>query len=493
MFKCLRRIMLRFPFYDCPKFTLADAVLTLLLSSFSVVTRLWKVQHPDCTVFDETYFGNFTNWYTQSRYFLDIHPPLGKLILFLFANFSQYSGTVNFALVPDHPHSDPDYVILRITPAVFGSLCSPLIYLSMRFSSFSKSAAFLSAFFVATDTSFLTEHRLILSDGLLHFFCCLFICFFSFLCTIFPGRREFAPGLVAAGVLLGCACSCKQTAWGLILFAGYTEAFQLLQVFDRIGAHFVDQLVYRGIMLLGLTVAVHFVAYGIHIWLLPFSGPHTAIVPLELQDQLVRSTVVETQLLAKRSSGPGLIRRTVLLSAFMYMGNMDIRDFHPFQSRPINWPLLTGICVAFWAQGKDIIGCLGNALVYYPAFFGLFLVLLAFRKKRWEIGMRFVVGWAVCYFPFFLIPRPMYLYHYLIPLVFACMAAGAAADLWMKPAVRGIVVVAVCGGALIGFCLWSPIAYGTPHLDDEVTFWTDRWMSGDEYHKRLAEKNPPPS
>jgi dolichyl-phosphate-mannose--protein O-mannosyl transferase len=83
----------------------------------------------------------------------------------------------------------------------------------------------------------------------------------------------------------------------------------------------------------------------------------------------------------------------------------------------------------------------------------------------------------------------MYLYHYLIPLMFGCMAAGAAVEIWFNPIWKGIVVVMIAMGAVLGFWIWSPLSYGTQHLEDDVVFWTENWRFGDAFHRALAQEN----
>ena len=133
-----------------PAFDSIDSILVLIITSLSFISRFWNLFFPDDVVFDEVHFGNFTNWYTKSQFYFDIHPPLGKLIMFLFANLSEYDGNINFR----SNYKDESYVILRITPAFFSSLCPSLLYLTMRFSSFSKCASFMTAFMICFDNSF---------------------------------------------------------------------------------------------------------------------------------------------------------------------------------------------------------------------------------------------------------------------------------------------------------------------------------------------------
>lgn len=463
-----------------------DAFLLLFLSISSVIVHFWMIHNPDCVVFDEVHFGNFTNWYSTSEYFFDIHPPLGKLVMFYFSNLSEYNASINFERLYAKKHETNDFIFLRIIPAFFSSLCVPMIYLSMRFSSFCYSSSFLSAFMALCDTSLLTEHRFILSDGMLHFFCCLFIVVFSYTSSI-RRKGNYSTWFNISAVLLGCACACKNTAWGLIPYAGWICLCQLMQMYRRIDWDFMEEIVYECVLLGGIAIVVHLLAFAVHIVILPFSGQGTNYMPEIFRNQFINKDHISAELWAKRLKWPSLYFRIVTLAVNMHFGNMGIKDFHPYMSRPINWPLLTGNWVAFWAGGSTEVDCMGNVFVYYLSFFSLFLILFGFKRTKWDIGLRFLLGWVVSYFPFFLIPRSMYLYHYLIPLIFGCMCTGAAIEIWLPPKGRGILCVLLCALVIIGFIFWSPLSYGTPHLDTSFIIWTDRWQFGDKYHQKLAE------
>ena len=53
----------------------------VLLVVLAAATRFYHSELPVGVVFDETHFGGFVHSYHVSRYFFDIHPPLGKLTL----------------------------------------------------------------------------------------------------------------------------------------------------------------------------------------------------------------------------------------------------------------------------------------------------------------------------------------------------------------------------------------------------------------------------
>jgi dolichyl-phosphate-mannose--protein O-mannosyl transferase len=163
----------------------------------------------------------------------------------------------------------------------------------------------------------------------------------------------------------------------------------------------------------------------------------------------------------------------------MHHGNMGILQPHPFQSRPETWPLLTGISVAFWrGRGNHEVACRGNAFVYWAVVAALVLCLFALRSSKWRISIKYVFGWCFCYFPFFLIKRSMFLYHYLIPLIIGCMAVGAVLDLYLPRYWVGFFAFAIMLAGFIGFLIWSPFAYGTESYDRKFTVWTDAWIHG---------------
>jgi dolichyl-phosphate-mannose--protein O-mannosyl transferase len=463
-------------------FDRTDVLLIFIVTFFSFWTRFWLISMPSSVVFDEVHFGSFTNWYILSEFFYDIHPPLGKLIMFLMANLSEYDAGIDFEHRYGSSYPSEAYVTLRHTPAFFSSLCMPLIYLAVRFDSFNPTSALLASFMVGCDSSLLTEHRYILSDGMLHFFCCLFLAVYSYVHSL---ESYSHLGYIIAGLLLGGACSCKNTAWGLLPFTGAVETIIIFQHFARFSRDFCLAFLTRGFSLAVPAFLVYVGSFFIHFIVLPFSGQGTGFLSPEMQQQLL--TKSGGDLWYKRVSEPGLLYRTAALAIDMHKGNMGLVQYHPYQSRPINWPLLTGISVSFWGGvGGTEVACRGNAIVYGLVVLGLVAIACGFRMPKWDIGLRYALGWSFCYFPFFLIPRSMYLYHYLVPLIIGCMATGASLDMYCSKYWAGFASFVGCALAFAGFLLWSPFSYGTAPYDPKYTIWTDRWLHGDAYHKNLS-------
>lgn len=52
----------------------------------------------DVDRFDEQHFGGFTFDYLRGEFFMDVHPPLGKMLFSLVAYLLGYDGKFSFAL-----------------------------------------------------------------------------------------------------------------------------------------------------------------------------------------------------------------------------------------------------------------------------------------------------------------------------------------------------------------------------------------------------------
>src|SRR5438045_2883656 len=82
-------------------------LIALIVVAFA--TRTWSLFYPNAVVFDEVYFKAFAAHYLDHRYYFDIHPPLGKLII---AGYAHLSGLTPAAML------NGTAVGLRVLPAI---------------------------------------------------------------------------------------------------------------------------------------------------------------------------------------------------------------------------------------------------------------------------------------------------------------------------------------------------------------------------------------
>jgi dolichyl-phosphate-mannose--protein O-mannosyl transferase len=460
----------------------SDSFILLFLLIGSFWTRLWLQAEPDEVVFDEFYFGNFTSEYLQGRYFFDIHPPLGKLLMTFFAWLAQYDPIFCFETHFSKPYDNEEYLTMRLIPELSSALCIPCLYVSMRLMSFSIPASITAAGLSLFETSLITEGRFILTDGILHFL----VCFHLVILLLTLRKKSPIRWLFLCGLSLGAACSCKNTAWGMLAVNAVFHICDCLQLYG------FSLKVFLNISVRGFTIGfsaflVYIVSFIVHFVITPYDGPGVDF----LTDPTTGTFLINpNDLWAIRLQEPHILIRVFQLVWDMHGANMGISVFHAFESRPVTWPLLTGSFTAFWSDGKDQprkVNCNGNVYVYVMVFYAIIVLSWCAPVNSNSGHFLILFGYYVSYLPFFLIHRAMFLYHYHIPLFFGCMAVGAVQDLLFHQKFKIPVTVGVVYAAFKGFQTWYPFVYGISSMESKSLIWDARWILGDEVHKRLAE------
>lgn len=240
-----------------------------------------------------------------------------------------------------------------------------------------------------------------------------------------------------------------------------------------------------GSSLFAINFVVFWGTYILHFLALPFVGPGIDYIDFSLRKHFV--PYGNSSLLRPRLDPPNLLFRTLLYIYRTHEGNMKLNGFHESQSHPNNWPLLTGVGVYFFTHDSRQIRCFGNVFSYYFAFIGVVCCCFAYKKpQKWDAFV-VSVGYCFSYFPFFLIPRVLYLYHYCIPLMIGIVGYGVALDLYLPKRVKGVVIVLSIALVIYFYWLISPYIYALPQRDYNKVIWNNAWVVGDSRH--IIEKS----
>src|SRR6201999_2205610 len=110
--------------------------------------RLFRIYQPSSVVFDEVQyvsaesraranspssFGGFASKYIKGRFFMDVHPPLAKLLITLAGWLAGFDGNFDFKDIgKDYLEPNVPYVAMRMFPAICGVLTIPTIYLTLK-------------------------------------------------------------------------------------------------------------------------------------------------------------------------------------------------------------------------------------------------------------------------------------------------------------------------------------------------------------------------
>ena len=64
--------------------SVADWKLLAAINVVAAAVRLYRLDYPTSVVFDEVHFGGFASKYIHGMFFMDVHPPLAKMLFSLF-------------------------------------------------------------------------------------------------------------------------------------------------------------------------------------------------------------------------------------------------------------------------------------------------------------------------------------------------------------------------------------------------------------------------
>lgn len=436
----------------------------LWLSALSLLTRLYDLFEPRAVVWDEVHFERFTAAYFTGRYYIDVHPPLGKLLFYWAAKVLGVSGA---ALA-----SNQSTPALRLLPALSGALIIPVVYLLMRELRASRRVATLAAVLLLVDNALLVESRLILMDAML--ILAGMVAVLGYVAArhrVGPKRWTF---LVISAIAAGVAASIKWTglsALGLILLHWGIDGLLRRRRFWPLAQEMA--------LLTVIPLIIYLGSFAVHFALLPNDGIGSMSMSPEFRATL-------------RGSANAVPGATVpFLQSFRelnhVMGVINIgwaTDHHPGASPWYTWPIAKhsiGMWTLATPDGERWIVLFANTVVWLGTVAGMLIMAGAALLRRAALRARvqallfLAAGYAINLVPFAFIKRPMFLYHYFFALIFSVMLAalgvGALAgwdsndddefwqfsSVWSRRVYVGIITLAAAA-----FLYAAPVSYGWP-------------------------------
>src|SRR6201999_2249732 len=126
--------------------------------------RLFRIYQPSSVVFDEVQyvsaesraranspssFGGFASKYIKGKFFMDVHPPLAKLLITLAGWLAGFDGEFDFKEIgKDYLEPGVPYVAMRMLPALMGIAVVPFSFLTLKASGCSSLSSILGAGFI---------------------------------------------------------------------------------------------------------------------------------------------------------------------------------------------------------------------------------------------------------------------------------------------------------------------------------------------------------
>jgi dolichyl-phosphate-mannose-protein mannosyltransferase len=434
--------------------TLMQKKLWIILLAISAVTSFAWLHYPQQVVFDEVHFGKFiTSYCCSGERFFDIHPPHGKLLIAAGAYVGGYRGGESFEHI-GQSYGDIPVAALRFIPALAGAFIPLLVFVLLRQVGVSQPLAFLGGLVFALDNAFTLQSRVISLDTLLVAVTLGSLsAFFAALQSV-KYRQWY---ILAAGALAGLAGGIKFTGLAILVLLGILVGYYLFASKTKYEAR---EWIQRGLVILAAAFVVYVAGWMVHFSLLTEPGPGDAWgVPTG-----------------------NFVQDMLSIHERMFQANYGLDAAHAYGSMWWTWPLMQRP-IFYWQDNGAMVYFLGNPAVWWG---GSILFLTAIIAKLTRVpavrssntlGWIFLAGYIVSFLPFVQVPRVLFLYHYMTPLVFSVLFG-----IWW---LNSIVVynkwfwqVYGFGIAFLvaGFLLFSPLTYGfaAPQWQQWL-FWFSTW------------------
>ncbi|MEI7426050.1 MAG: phospholipid carrier-dependent glycosyltransferase [Candidatus Moraniibacteriota bacterium] len=433
----------------------------LLFLSFLTHFAFWG--KPKEVVFDEVHFGKFINAYYTHEYYFDIHPPLGKLIIFGFSNFLNFQSDYAFTNIGE-VFTNNEYLKLRFLPTLAGTLLPLIIFYLCLELNFSAKASFFVGFLLSIENTLVVQSRFIFLDSFL-----LLFGFGSLLCFFLYRRKKIAHYLILTGILGAMAFSIKWTGMSFLFLAGLVELILLIKNKNKLKKTNFSLLILSFLIIPLLT---YFSIFAIHFSLLSKAGQGDAFMSKEFQHTLENNTLKENKEIKDKNT----IHKFIELNLEMYRANKNLTSTHPYSSQWFSWPIMQRP-IYYWNNINARIYLIGNPIIWWSAFLAViiaFFELFKNRKNNKTILIFLLGGYFLNWLPFMLISRVMFLYHYLTALIFSIMILVYILDKRkMQKLGLGLILI-----ACILFIYFSPLTYGSAldYVNFENRLWLKSWQ-----------------
>lgn len=451
------------------------AIYIAILVVAALITRFINISSPPEVVFDEVHFGKFvTSYCCSGERIFDIHPPHSKLLIAGAGRIVGYTGGFSFEHI-GQPFENSAAWALRVWPAITGVMLPLVLFALVRLLGGSLEASFLAGLIGVFDNALIVQTRLIALDGT------LLVTQFGAIAAYLRGEQ--LPGqarltwFVVAGLLAGLAVGTKFTGLAGLAVVGLLVLFRLARsLWAKKGSQSgsAAEWFMAGVVILLAAIVIYLFGWWLHFQLLtePGSGDVWGIPTGNFLQDLSD------------------VHKDMLSS------NYNLAATHPDASAWWTWPaMLTSVFYWSAASGATIY-FLGNPVVWWGGSLLFAVAAISFLRHRYAKWMRnkhhameadekrrtyglwvLLLGFVISFIPLVNVPRVLFLYHYLTPLLFTILFGL----LWLDSKVREERRMVTYGGLALlivaGFIVFSPITYGfiTSPGWNQALFWLPGW------------------
>ncbi len=459
----------------------------------------FRYTYPNGPFWDENYHIASAQKYVNGVYFMEPHPPLGKLIMALGEALIAPNKGIDTApfLSTDYISTFPDqysFAGMRFFPILF-SACSALFFFMILYRlSVSIHYALLFSAFYLFDNALIVHLRGAMLEGIQIFFILAAVYYFIELLRKKEKRKVLEYFIL--GLLAGLAVSVKlNSAVVLLLF--------VFLAYEDYGSD-VLQLKITKEMIITFTKKTLSAAAGILIVFFISFYIHFAIAGNVMNGRFYQASEEYKSILSLHENADPLRFFTMLRDYVGYMQSYEkgVPKWDPSKldengSPAFTWPFGYKSINYRWTKTDGKVAYLylqGNPLIWLSALAGIALSLIYiggrifFKTPVEDKGsFKLIVYFSILYIVYMALmmslERVMYLYHYFIPLIFSFFLAFLIFQHYFKEHMKTndkflrVVSIIIAAEIFCVFLFYAPFSYYIPldSLDFIKRIWTKAW------------------
>jgi len=456
-----------------------------LVTILSYFTFFHAYSDPPHLFWDENYHIASAQKYLNGVYFMEQHPPLGKLLIAAGEHLVDANLIDHHFISTDYARDLPrdfSFQGYRFFPTLFAWLTAPILFLILLLITRSANPSLFFSFLYIFDNALIVHNRSAMLEGTLLFFCALTLMLYLLHLRWQDNKKLFYTVSLFFGVSFGLVMATKLVGLIMILLVP-ALGWQLWGRWKQLA-------IGSGLMLIGF-----FVAY-ISIWYIHFALGDRVIAELPDNGYYQASEEYKSYLDSGTNGTPEAFP-VMLSDSLAFVGyysqgvpKLDLCKEGENGSPFFYWPLGARAINYRWETPDgslyQYLYLVVNPVVWFTALIGTFIGIIFFfapiflpsiaKGLKYRRHLTVFLGLYVSYMlAVSQIDRVMYLYHYFLPLLFSFLVTATAfmemqhIGNWKLTDVRKNVMLLLLSICIFSsYVFYSPFSYYRPIGNEQV-------------------------
>jgi dolichyl-phosphate-mannose-protein mannosyltransferase len=452
-------------------YSLSGFLIILVLSFYTYIPGYQK---PASLFWDENFHIASAQRYLNGVFFLEPHPPLGKLVIAAGEYLFKFNEKNDQFISEEKADKIPDgfsFAGYRFFPVILAALIAPVIYIIVFKLSHSNLASFLIALAPTFDNAMIVHNRGAMLESTQIFF--LLLSALSYV-SIYQNRNNKFISYVLLGIFCGLSIATKVNSLPILLLP-------LLLLYTH-----------KEFKQWALGFIASFILTYLLVWQIHFLLARNVNNQLDGDGFFGVSNKYQNIILDKKSSSAINLLKGISESFdyfHRYQKGVPTLDYNKVDengSHPLLWPIGARTINYRWQQDGNKLQYLylvPNIASWLVGLLGIVVALVELIKAKLSSDKLNIsphlIPFCLIYFATWLSPilmnRVFYLYHYFVPLSFSWLILGCCINSHKKLKLSHTALISII--IIFIYIFFSPLTYykGITNAEFRNRSWIKYW------------------